>query len=149
MSFREKKAWVSFLILMVVGGLYFTDLFIDVFSQGRDWFDNFNRGKFYFALHALIVFVAAEVIFYLVLFFLSPKEARTPKDEREVLIELKAARVAYLMLVVEVLILAVLVTHHGPGMPFNFLVGNTIVAAIVIAQLIKFGIQIFYHRRGY
>jgi hypothetical protein len=148
MSFREKRAWVSFLILLVVGGAYFGDLTYDIITEGRDWFDNFNRGKFYFALHALIIFVAAEVILHLALFLMSPKEARTPKDERETLIELKAARAAYTVLVIECLIVAFHVTHHGYSFGFNFLAGNIIVAAIVIAQLVKFGVQIFYHRRG-
>ncbi len=147
MSFREKRAWFSFLILLIIGGAYFGDLTADLIHQGRDWFDNFNRSKFYLALHALILFVLAEVVLHVLLFFLSPKEARTPKDEREVLIELKAVRIAYTVLIVELLLVAFHVTHHGYSFGFNFLAGNLVVFAIVIAQLVKFGVQIFYHRR--
>ena len=148
MSFREKRAWVSFLILLIIGGIYFGDLTVDIIREGRDWFENFNRDKFFLALYALIAFIVAEVVLHIVLFLMSPKEARTPKDERELLIELKAARIAYTVLVIESLIAAVLITHHPHGLGFNFLVGNILVAAIMVAQLVKFAIQIFYHRRG-
>lgn len=147
MSFREKQAWVSFLVLLIIGGFYFGDLTIDIIREGRDWFENFNRSKFYIALHALVVFVVAEVVLYLVLFFMSPKDARTPKDEREKLIEWRSAQVAYTVLVVELLLVAIHITHHGYSFGFNFLAGNMIVCAIVVAQLVKFGIRIYYHRR--
>lgn len=146
MSFREKQAWVSLLILLVVGGVYFGDLTSDLIHEGRDWFENFNRGKFYLALYALIAFIVAEVVLQIALFVTSPKDARTPKDERERLIELKAARIAYTLLVILCLIVALHVTHHGYSFGFNFLAGNVIVAAIVIAQLVKYSVQIFYHR---
>ena len=149
MSFREKKAWVSFFILLVVGGSYYGNLTVDVFSQGRDWFENFNVGKFYFALHALVVFVIAEVIFYLVIYFLSSKEDRSPKDEREIQFELKATRVAYTSVIILSLAFTFLIIHHGASLGFNFIVGNLIIGTIMIAQLIKFAVQIFYHRRGY
>src|SRR5215471_10105706 len=92
MSFREKSAWISFGCLLAVGGF---------------WFRNIVRVELYHVRQAnpmlaflslLGALILAEIALHLVIALRDPKEARTPKDEREKLIDLKAARVGFYVL---------------------------------------------------
>jgi hypothetical protein len=74
----------------------------------------------------------------------SPKEARAPRDEREWLIELKATRVAFQVLVVGALA-GVGLMHITSS---AWVLGQHVLLAIVVAELIKFGVQILHFRRG-
>jgi hypothetical protein len=73
-----------------------------------------------------------------------PQDARTPVDERERLINLKATRLASGCYVVGSF-LAVLTIHHGAS---AVLLAYLIVFAFVIAEMVKYGARIVYYRRG-
>lgn len=147
MSFREKRAWVSFVVMFLVAGFYFGHLvaaYVHVHAHGGTPDIEFLA---YFALAALAVFLAAEIASYLFLKLLSPKEARTPRDEREILIDLRATRVAYIVLVALSFFGAFFIVHLHAHYAINWLIGNLVICFIVIAQLIKFAMQIYLHRR--
>jgi hypothetical protein len=73
----------------------------------------------------------------------APSEARKPRDEREQLIEMRATRVAFPVLVVGAL--------AGVGMMHltrsAFMVAQYVLLAIVVAELVKFGGEILYYRQ--
>jgi hypothetical protein len=75
MSFREKSAWITLIGILLVSALYFLHVPTP-----------FTRGPGLWELHvlglAIALFIAIEVIAYIVLFLRYPKDARTPKDER-------------------------------------------------------------------
>ena len=74
----------------------------------------------------------------------APKDARTPKDEREQLIELKAARIGFYALVAGVLLSMLLVHVHGN--PWASL--RSMFLSVLVAWAIKFASEIVYYRRG-
>jgi len=74
----------------------------------------------------------------------APKDARTPKDERERFIELRAARIGFYTLVVGELIAMALFHLHGRA----FILMSTVLLAIFIAWLVKLGTEIVLYRRG-
>ncbi len=96
------------------------------------------------ALAIFGVFVVLQVVLHLIVVAQAPKDARTPKDERERLIELRAARVGFYALVVgEFLAMALFHVHGRAGTLMS-----TILFAILIAWLVKLGTEIVLYRRG-
>src|SRR5262245_7455501 len=92
MSFREKSAWISFVLVLIVF-VYWLQNFIRVEAFGfRD------PAPMTLALRTRLAFVVAEVLLHIAIALKAPREARTPKDEREKLIDLKAARVGFYVL---------------------------------------------------
>ena len=134
MSFREKCAWVSFvlLVLLIVGFALGGHLELD----GID-------GLHYF-LALILGFALLQVLLRVIIARQAPKDARTPKDEREQLIDLKAARTGFYALVAGVLLSMLLVHVHGN--PWTGL--ESMVLAVLVAWAIKFATEIVYHRRG-
>ena len=135
MSFREKSAWISFVCLLfltlgVVGAL---------FHHPRD-----AQGHLYLAIGVIGGFLLLQIVLHLIIVAQSPKDARTPKDERERLIELRAARIGFYALVIgELSSMALFHAHGHPG-----ILMWTILLAILIAWLIKLGSEIVLYRRG-
>lgn len=134
MSFREKCAWVSFVLLvLLVIGVAFPPQRVEGI-QGLHYF-----------LSLLLGFVVLQVILRLIFALQAPKDARTPKDERERLIDIKAARVGFYALVAGVLVAMLAVHFHGN--PWSGL--HTMVLAVLVAWAIKFASEIVYYRRGH
>ena len=86
-----------------------------------------------------------EVVLHVAIAIRSPRDARTPKDERERLIDLKATRVAFPVLLVGTF--AAIGTLHLPAS--RWIMAHVMLLAIVVAELTRFGAQIVYHRRGF
>jgi uncharacterized membrane protein len=138
LSFREKSAWVSFLSILGV----FTPFFWNSYRQYSGAVDSRTAVGIAFTLLAL--FVALEIVLHVALALQSPKEARTPKDERERQIELRATFIAFQVLVVGALA-AVGMVHLTSR---AWVIHQVAFLAIVVAQLVKFGTQIVLFRRG-
>lgn len=138
MAFREKSAWIALITYAAVFGAYFVLLW-------RAWDDSHGQGLsiglMVAAVIALIVVAAALTV---VAALLNPKEANTAADEREMLIDLKAERIASFTLSAGVVCLigALLVGWNG------YLVANLLLAALVISELVKACAQIVQFRRG-
>jgi cytochrome b561 len=131
MSFREKCAWVSFVLLLL--------LLLGVAAAGH-----LEGAGFHYFLALMIGFVLLQVLLRLIIAWQAPKDARTPKDEREQLIDLKAARIGFYALVAGVLLAMLAVHVHGN--PWSGL--HTMMLAVLLAWAIKFLSEIVYYRRG-
>src|SRR5262245_20688121 len=94
MSFREKSAWISFVSLLIVCVFYLWN-FARVMAGWAP-----PGVAFRASLWAIIVFVVADVLLHIVLRLQSPADARTPKDERERLIDMKASQLAFPVLMI-------------------------------------------------
>jgi uncharacterized membrane protein len=140
MSFREKSAWISFVSIALVSGIYFGKVAQRLIT-GRG--HGVAASVFLGLVAALIVLEAG---LHIAIAIQSPREARTPKDERERLIDMKATRIAFPVLLV--CVFAAIGTLHLPGSS-RFLMADAILLAIVLAQLTRFGAQIVFHRRGF
>jgi predicted RND superfamily exporter protein len=138
MSFREKSAWIALVTYGLVFGVYF-------FLLSQAWDDRYGQGLSIGLLVAAVVgLVVIAAALTIVAAVLNPKEANAPADERETLIDLKAERIASYTLSTGVVLLigALLLGWNG------YLVANLLLAAMVIAELVKAGAQIAYFRAG-
>jgi hypothetical protein len=141
MSFREKSAWISAVSLAVLGGIYFLNF--ASMLRGRAALSDV---ELFFAL--VIALVAVEVVLHLAIAIRSPKEARTPRDERERLIDLKATRIAFFVLLAGAF--ASIGTVHlrlRDSGDHTFVMMHCVLFSIVVAEVVKFGSQIALYRR--
>jgi hypothetical protein len=135
MSFREKSAWVTLIAILLVFALF-------VLHAPR--LSHPGPSAFHVLVACIGAFVVIETGAYLVLRLRYPEDARTPLDERERLINLKATRLASGFYVVGSF-LGVMTIHLGANGP---MVGYFIVLAFVIAEIVKYVARIIYYRRG-
>jgi hypothetical protein len=137
MSFREKSAWISFGCLLAVGGFWFRNIIrVEVYHVRQ-------ANPMLAFLSLLAALILAEIALHLVIALRDPKEARTPKDEREKLIDLKAARVGFY-----VLMTGAWLSIGSLHLNFDRLrIADTVLTAIILAELVKFATQIALYRR--
>lgn len=138
MSFREKSAWITFVSLLVA----FTPFFYFSYQALTGQLGHGRARTLAFLLIA--AFVALEVVLHAVAAALAPAEARTPRDERERLIAMRAAHLAYTVLLVGGLASAGLI-HLSTNV---WVMQQALLFVIVAAELVKFGTQIVLFRRG-
>jgi hypothetical protein len=138
MSFREKSAWITLVSIIMVFGVYFTHVPNIFDPDPGDW-------ALYVIAICIAAFVVIEVVAHIVLYLRFPKDARTPKDERERLIDLRATRLAAYVYVVGTF-LAILTPHHGAS---GFAVGVFVLMAFVLAEIVNYTARIVYYRRGF
>lgn len=138
MSFREKSAWIALTAYGLVFGGYF-------FTLWQSWEPGAARGLsigLMFGAVVMLIIIAASLTILAAI--AAPKQANAPADEREQLIDLKAERVSSYTLSAGVVLLigALLMGWNG------VLVANLLLAAMVIAELVKAAAQIIAYRRG-
>ena len=91
MSFRERTAWITLITIMVCFGTYYGAVFTGL-APAHSW------QTFHLALICIIALVVLQVGLNLIAALLNPKEARTPRDERERLIQWRSHTVGYYVL---------------------------------------------------
>lgn len=138
MSFREKSTWISFILLLVVFGFYFVSVAGQMIHPVHP---HTNFFMLFFML--LLIIVAMEVVFHMIAAIRSPADAKTPADERESLIALKAKRPAFFVLLVAAF-LSVGVAHLGVGV---WPMLNATLFAIWLGELTNYGAQLYFYRR--
>lgn len=138
MSFREKSAWVTLVAILIVSTMYVLHV-AHVFKPSR-W-----------ALLAMALsvgtFILIELVAWLVLRLRNPTEARTPKDELEKLIELKALRIAayvYFIGSFVAIFFTLHLNHHGDS---GHAVGAAVLIAFIVAEIVNYTARIVYYRR--
>lgn len=138
MSFREKSAWISFVVVLVVFGLYFADYAAHLLRPTYPHHHYFGM----FVLGVALV-VVLEVVLHILVAFHSPSDADAPLDERDRLINLKAARTAFYVLLI-LAFLSIATMHLGSTAVF---MGNCVFFAIWVAELTRLGSQVVLYRR--
>jgi hypothetical protein len=139
MSFREKTAWVTLIALVLVSLMYGLHM--------PNPFEPHRHGWVLLVLGlSLGTFVLIELIAWLVFFVRNPKETRTPKDEREQIIALKASRIGSWVFTVGTF-LAIFISLHLAGAG-TVAMGISVVIAFVLAQVVRHAAIIIYYRRG-
>jgi hypothetical protein len=141
MSSGEKSAWISFLVSLVAFGAYFASIGIDLSASVRAGY----RGAPWLGLVGVIVAVTLfQVAAHTALAARSRAEVQSASDERERLIVLKATRPAFYVLMTGVW-LALGVVALGGGV---WMLVQATLFAVWVAELTRFGMQIYYYRRG-
>ncbi len=140
-SFREKKAWVTMTVLVMVFVPFYL-LMMDAYHRPNPDFGYLGQ----LALTALSAFIGLEIVLILVARFLSPDDAGIPQDEREQLFAFRAARVSYIALIV----LVVAVTFpmiHMEGRNWGW--GMAYLGVIILSEILRAIMLIVQYRRGY
>ena len=141
MSFREKRAWVTLITLITVVVLFWLHIPPDrMLAPPQDWW----------VLHVLMLmiatFITIELVAWIVFRLRSPRDARTPKDERERLIELKSIAIAFYVFAILSLGGIFLTLHMGAH---EVGIGFVVLLAFVFAEIVNYGMRIYYYRRGF
>ena len=138
MSFREKSTWISFVLLLAISIPFFYQ-FVRIESGSMS-----SEGSFHLFLALVIVFIVGEILLHAIIAMQSPRDARAPKDERERLIDLKATRAAFFVLMTGALLVIVMV--HFPVDRLEIL--QALLLSVVVAELTMLGARIVYYRRA-
>lgn len=141
MSFREKRAWVT--LVTLIGVLILFWLHIPPYRM-------LAPAPSMWVLHVLglmiTTFITIELIAYVVMRIRSPRDAKTPKDERERLIELKSIAIAFYVFAI-LSIGGIFVTLHAGANEVGL--GFVVLLSFVIAEIVNYAMRIFYYRRGF
>jgi len=138
MSLREKSAWIGAVTALICFGVYFGSLASGAVPHGGPQaFGLFVECAGGFVLLQIVLNIAAALT--------TPKDARTPRDEREQQIAARSHSFGYYVLVVTVLMLGI-PGHLGHPVTdlLNFALLDVVVAGLVVSVA-----QIVMFRRGY
>src|SRR3954447_12591891 len=138
-SFREKSAWVSLVSNALVYGVYFAGLAAAWAAGGIDHATFVGR-----LIAAFVLLVILEIALHVAISVTATKDALTPRDERERLIELKATSIAYGVLAAG----TVMSVGALMGGADAFVVMNLLFFALVLATVAKYGSEIVRFRFG-
>jgi hypothetical protein len=145
LSYQEKSIVGSLLAMVVVYGYYFATTLRNI---GREDLGG-SLGRMIFAVIAIIVI---QIVYQIVLSIEGDIER---KDERDILIDCKAYRNAYVtlatgvFLVISYFIAASFARSTSTRLPLTpYLAVNLVLLFWVIAELAKSLTQLFYYRRG-
>ena len=137
MSFREKTAWISAILLVVLFGPYFARVVLAMAGKAH------VHGGTQFAM--ITAFVILEVVLRAAIAIRHPRAARAPKDEREDLIDMRATRTAFYVLLGGVLV-AIFTLHFPVSV---WMLSQFVLFSAVVSELVRFGGQILMFRRGF
>lgn len=144
MSFREKLAWVQLLALLAFGGAYFLPVFGSYLGGSP-----VPGGQFFWLVLCILGLIVGQSVvaatIAIVTALRSPREARSPKDERDRQVGLLGTRTGFYVLVLGI-IAAMLTLHLGAG---AVLLVNFMFFALLLAELSRLATQVFMYRRGW
>ena len=143
MSFREKTAWITAITIIVCFGIYYGAVFGGLVPSNT-W------QSFHLGLACIISLLVLQIALNVIAGLLNPRDARTPRDERDRTIHARSHVLGYYVLMFG--IAAVLFSTHIPVHEnFGDLMINTVnlgVLVMVIAALSVAVSQIIMYRRG-
>jgi hypothetical protein len=138
MSFREKSAWITLATVLLSFGVYFGAI-------GFRLIPSHGFMTVHLLLICLLSLILLQVVLRVIAARLAPGDARSPKDEREQLIELRAMRIGYYFLAISAFACGLLL-HLGETSAFELM--NVILLAIVASVVVVSLAQIVQYRRG-
>ncbi len=138
MPFREKSAWISLVSLLLTFGSFFVAMTSGAIpSEGR------RAAEIFFGCVA--AFVVLQIFLRIAAAARSPSDARAALDERERLIDLRAARNAGVVLICGLLALPAGM-HIGADGPLMAYIAMAVLAA---SEAVRAASRIIYFRRGF
>ncbi len=138
MSFREKSAWITLVSVLLCFGAYFGIVF-------THWRTVDPRSNGWLFLECVGAFVVLQIGLTLVAVWTTPKDGRSPRDERERLIQARSHTIGYYVLVVLVLMLGIpLHLGHPAHELMLFALLDVVITGLVVSLA-----QIVMFRRGF
>ena len=153
LAFREKTLWTSLVRTLAIWGWYFWG-FSGAVRAGR-YDQAAETGNF---IAAILLIVMVQIVLAIILALSARKEANAPADDREKAIALLGYRSAYVALTVIVVMLMIagpillrIALEWAPAPPPSMapvLMGNALLAALVIAEVANAATQLIRFRKG-
>lgn len=142
MSFREKSAWITLTSVLLTFGAYYGALGLGLFPAT-------GMAAFHLGLLCIVSLIVLQAALHMIAAIRDPADARTPRDEREKLIQARSHTVGYYLMIIG-MALVVLATHiHFPGIR-RFMVTVYLGAGVMVIASLGVAIaQIVMFRRGY
>jgi hypothetical protein len=135
-SFQEKSVWISLIAVSLIFGYYFVRIFQMI---SKNQIDVVKNAVLFISV--VIMVVVTEIIFHIIVAVRTRPEA---KDERDRIIELKATRNAYFILIAGVFLSFVCLAFSLQ----SFIIVHVIMFFFVLSEIAKFISQLFYYKRG-
>ncbi len=139
MPYREKTAWLALIGMIVPYGAYFGILAAGIFPD-----------KTLPNLPLLGLLAAVSIVRLLILGVgnlylsrVSPLEARTPLDERDRAITQRSVSSAYYVLIAGMILVGFFLPFTSGG----WTIVNTALAAIVVAEIVRYSVVVVNYRR--
>jgi len=136
MSFREKTAWISVVSMLAIYGLYFGTLVHAGPQSGAA-----GTGGL---LETVVALALVQAGLTAAVAIAAPRDAKAPRDERDKLIEHRAAQVAYAALATSI---ASVCFFGGFDPPIVF-DANALLFILVAAEVLRSSCRIVQYRRG-
>lgn len=140
MSYREKVAWLSLLGMVVAYGPYF----VMTAHQPPPNGDLPNVEQLVRFGVTAVAYMLILGVGHLVLRLRSPGD-HGPADERDRAIERRAMQVAYYVLIAGMIVVGVVMPFDNSG----WAIVNAALAAIVVAEVVHYGVAVWSYRRGW
>jgi heme/copper-type cytochrome/quinol oxidase subunit 2 len=137
MSFREKSAWIILVTLVLVTVAYLLHIFPHTLTPES------SGARFHMLAVSIIAFVVIVVIAHVVVAIMSPRDAKTPTDERERLIELRSTAIS--SYVYAFLSLASIATIHAGANQFG--VAYLVTLSFALAEIVNYAMRVILYRR--
>ena len=137
MSFREKSAWITLVTVLICFGSYFGSI-----VSGR--INGHGLSSMITLVMCVISLVVLQVVAHILVAVTSPKEARAPKDERELLIQGRAHSLGYYVL--SGLVMSLFIPVHLGHSAID--IANFALLSLVLTTIAVSGAQIVMFRRG-
>lgn len=139
-SHRERAAWLHLVAMTISYGPYFTLMSLDPPTAPLP------------DLRTMSAFAATVVVQIIVLAvghawlaLVRPAEAKAPADERDRAVELRSMKIAYLVLITGMIMVGVVMPFSSSGWKLI----NSAIGAIVLAEVVHYGLVIWSYRRGW
>lgn len=145
MSFRERTAWITLITIVICFGAYYGALLAGLVLPAT-W------QAAHLGLLCIIGLVVLQVGLNVLAALLNPKDARTPRDERERLIHARSHVIGYYVLMIGVAATLILTHVVIKGDDFGQVIVRTVnigTFAMVASALSVAIAQIIMFRRGY
>ena len=139
MSFREKSAWITLVSVLLCFGAYFAVVF-------THWGRLAPQANGLLFLGCAAAFVVLQILLNLIAAMTTPRDGRSPRDEREQMIQARSHTIGYYVLVVLVLLLGVPL-HLGHVAAHQLMLLAAL--SLVLAGLVVSVAQIVMFRRGF
>ncbi|MBI3676030.1 MAG: hypothetical protein HY243_05375 [Proteobacteria bacterium] len=143
MSFREKSAWITLTLYLLVYGYYGWTLY-SVAQAGQ----TATYDYVWLLVRLVFLLVVLQVVFSIAITVVTavtrPSDIRKVEDEREKLIALKATRYGFAVLAIGALAICLWIAYGGR----EFYTANTLFLVVVLAEMSRSAAQIVYFRKG-
>lgn len=151
MSFREKAAWISLGSTVVIWGFYFTVVWGGLVDRPGEW-------PVALFVECVVASIVVQGLLMTLAAWRTPRGERALADEREIRIDGRATTVAYAVLTLAVLVVAlaspfaigegvgwIIAASHGEAAT---VMGQGLLAAVVLAEAVKSALVVILHRRA-